>query len=105
MIHSGTIRLDPVAHAAHTASLRERLDALDVRRRSADRAIEAVLTTWRGHAADAFRERWQEWSLATAGVVQDLAAAAQALELARLELVTTDEQSAMSSARIAGRLE
>ena len=70
MIHSGTVQLDPAAHAAHTASLRERLHALDVRRRSADSAIETVLTTWHGHAADAFRERWQEWSLATAGVVE-----------------------------------
>ena len=105
MIHSGTIQLDPAAHAAHTASLRERLDALDLRRRSADRAIETVLTAWRGHAADAFRARWEEWSRASAGVVEDLAAAAQALELARLELVTTDERGGLSSARIAGRLE
>ena len=105
MIHSGPVQLDPAAHAAHTAALRERLHALDVRRRSADSAIETVLTTWHGHAADAFRERWQEWSVATAGVVQDLAAAAQALELARLDLVTADERSGLSSARIAGRLE
>ncbi len=105
MILSGAVKLDPAAHAAHTASLRERLDALDVRRRRADRAIEAVLTTWHGHAADAFRERWEEWRSATAGVVQDLAAAAQGLDLARLDVVTVDERNSLSAARIAGRLE
>ena len=94
MILSGTVTLHPADHAASTADLRDRLEELDARRRRADRSIEAVLASWRGSAADAFRERWEEWSRATAAVVDDLAAAAQALDLARADLVRADAASA-----------
>lgn len=104
MILSGTINLDPAAHAATTAALRERLEDLDVRRRRADRSIEGVLASWRGSAADAFRARWEEWSAATAGVVDDLAVAAQALDLARGDLASADDGGEIASDQIAGRL-
>lgn len=83
MILSGTITLDPAAPSATTAALRERLEDLDRRRRRADSSIERVLATWRGDAADAFRARWEEWSTAMAGAVDELAVATQALDLAR----------------------
>ncbi|RYC10465.1 WXG100 family type VII secretion target [Nocardioides zhouii] len=104
MILSGTITLDPAAHAATTAALRERLEDLDVRRRRADRSIEGVLATWRGSAADAFRARWEEWSAATAGVVEELAVATQALDLARAGLAAADDGAGGSSERLEGRL-
>ena len=84
MILSGT--LTPPDHVASTAELRARLAELDARRRRADSAIERVLATWHGAAADAFRVRWTEWSAANAGVVDDVAAAAQALDLARADV-------------------
>lgn len=101
MILSGTITLSPAEHAATTAELRARLEDLDVRRRRADRSIEAVLATWRGAAADAFRARWEEWSAATAGVVDDLAVAAQALDLARADAVGADASSEQRTRRLA----
>ncbi len=104
MILSGTVTLDPAAHAASTAVLRERLEDLDVRRRRADRSIETVLATWRGSAADAFRVRWEEWSTATAGVVSELSEAAQALDLARGDLAGADALAVGSSDLLAGRL-
>lgn len=104
MILSGTLTLDPAAHAASTAALRARLEDLDLRRRRADRSIETVLATWRGSAADAFRIRWEEWSTATAGVVSELSEAAQALDLARGDLATADSSVAGSSDLLAGRL-
>ena len=104
MILSGTTTLSPADHAATTTELRARLEDLDARRRRADRSIETVLATWRGDAADAFRERWQQWSTATAGVVKDLSAVAQALDLARSDLTSTDSSSGASSQRLAGRL-
>ena len=104
MILSGTITLSPADHAATTAELRARLEDLEARRRRADHSIESVLATWRGDAADAFRARWEEWSTATAGVVDELVAAAQALDLARSDLATADCASGTSSERLAGRL-
>lgn len=104
MILSGTVTLDPAGHAASTAALRARLEDLDVRRRRADRSIEAVLTSWRGGAADAFRARWEEWSAATASVVDELSVAAQALDLARGDLVSSDALVGSSSDRLAVRL-
>lgn len=104
MILSGTVALDPAAHAATTAALRGRLEDLDVRRRRADRSIEGVLATWRGSAADAFRSRWEEWSVATAGVVDELAAAVQALDLARADLASADEGAGVVSDLLDGRL-
>ena len=104
MILSGTITLDPAAHAATTAALRERLEDLDVRRRRADLSIEGVLATWRGSAADAFRSRWEEWSVATAGVVAELAAATQALDLARADLTSADDGAGVAAERLEGRV-
>ena len=104
MILSGTITLDPAAHAATTAALRERLEDLDDRHRRADRSIEGVLATWRGSAADAFRARWVEWSAATAGVVEELAVATQALDLARGGLAAADSEAGSSSERLEDRL-
>ncbi|MCF6376462.1 WXG100 family type VII secretion target [Nocardioides KLBMP 9356] len=103
MILSGTVSLHPADHAASTADLRDRLEDLDARRRRADHSIEAVLASWRGSAADAFRERWEEWSRATAAVVDDLAAAAQALDLARADLVGADVASAGATRRVEER--
>jgi WXG100 family type VII secretion target len=104
MILSGTVTLDHAAHAATTAALRERLEDLDARRRRADRSIEGVLATWRGSAADAFRARWEEWSAATAGVVDELAVAAQALDLARADLTTADDGAGLASELLEDRL-
>lgn len=104
MILSGTITLDPAAPAATTAALRERLEDLDARRCRADRSIEGVLATWRGSAADAFRSRWEEWSAATAGVVEELAAATQALDLARGDLASAEGRACCASERLGGRL-
>jgi WXG100 family type VII secretion target len=104
MILSGTITLDPAAHAATTAALRDRLEDLDVRRRRADQSIEGVLATWRGSAADVFRAKWEEWSAATAGVVEELAAAVQALDLARADVTSADTLGEGVADRLAGRL-
>ena len=101
MILSGTITLSPSDHVATTAELRARLEDLDARRRRADLSIEAVLGTWRGGASDAFRARWEEWSSATAGVVEELAAAAQALDLARADAVAADSSSEQLARRLA----
>ena len=101
MILSGTITLSPSDHLATTADLRARLEDLDARRRRADRTIEAVLGTWRGGASDAFRTRWEEWSSATAGVVAELGAAAQALDLARADAVAADSSSEQLARRLA----
>jgi WXG100 family type VII secretion target len=104
MILSGTITLDPAAHAATTAALRNRLEDLDVRRRRADQSIEGVLASWRGSAADVFPVKWEEWSAATARVVEELAAALQALDLARDDLTSADTLGEDAADRLAGRL-
>ena len=100
MILSGTVTLDPADHAASTDALRARLEDLDLRRRRADHSIETVLATWRGGAADAFRERWEEWSAATASVVGELAAAVQALDLVRADVLAADASARAASERL-----
>ena len=91
MILSGTITLSPSNPLATTADLRARLE---------DRTIEAVLGTWRGGASDSLRTRWEEWSSATAGVVDELAAAAHALDLARADALAADSSSEQLGRRL-----
>lgn len=104
MIISGTISLDTAAHAATTAAVRQRLEHLDERRRAAEQSVERVLATWHGDAAEAFRGRWDAWNLGALGVIDQLAAAADALDLVRHDLTGADQQSAHSGGRLAGRL-
>jgi WXG100 family type VII secretion target len=104
MIISGTIELDPAAHAATTAALRSRLEHLEERRRSAELSIDHVLATWRGDAADTFRSRWEEWNGGARAVIDQLASATEALEEVRRDVTGVDQGCARSSVRLAGRL-
>ena len=104
MIISGTLQLDPVAHAAATATLADRLSDLEARRRAATSAVECLLAAWRGDAAAAFREQWGVWSLASAGVVDDLGAAVDALAAAASDVVATDDQRSVAGDHLRGRL-
>lgn len=104
MILSGTITLDPAAHAASTASVRLRLEQLEERRGRAERSVEHVLSTWRGEAARRFRTRWVEWNDGALTVIDQLTAAADALDRVRRDVTDVDHRSAGSTARLAGRL-
>ena len=91
MIISGTLQLDPVAHAAATASLADRLADLESRRRAATSAVDKLLAAWHGDAASAFQEQWEVWSSAAAGVVGDLGAAVDALPAAASDVMAADD--------------
>lgn len=104
MIISGTIALDPAAHAATTAALRLRLEHLDERRRGAQQSVERVLGTWRGDAADLFRTRWEEWDRGALTVIDQLSVAADALDHVRRELIGADHESEQSAGWLEGRL-
>lgn len=104
MILSGTLQLDPQAHAAATASLGDRLADLDARRRSAETTVQALLAGWRGDAAAAFREQWEVWSSAATGVVDELGAAVDALTPTASDLVGVDEGRGVASDHLRGRL-
>jgi len=104
MIISGTLQLDPVAHAAATASLADRLSDLEARRRAATSAVDRLLAAWHGDAASAFREQWEVWSGAAAGVVGDLGAAVDALPAAASEVVAADDQRGVALHHLSGRL-
>lgn len=104
MIISGTIALDPAAHAASTAAVRLRLEHLAERRRSAEQSVEHVLASWRGEAAELFRTRWEEWNRGALAVIDQLSVAVDGLEQARLELTGADSNSAQTGARLTGRL-
>ena len=104
MILSGTIALDPAAHAASTASIRARLAQLDERRRGAEQSVDRVLASWRGEAAELFRGRWEEWNRGALAVIEQLSVAADGLEQVRRDLVTTDERRGESAGRLTGRL-
>ncbi|WP_416954248.1 WXG100 family type VII secretion target [Nocardioides sp. T5] len=103
MIISGTLQLDPAAHAAATSSFGDRLSDLDARRRAAESVVDGLLATWRGDAASAFHEQWDVWSRAAAGVVDDLGAAVDALPAAA-DVVGADEHRGLASDHLRGRL-
>ena len=104
MIISGTIALDPAAHAASTAAVRLRLEQLAERRRSAERSVERVLASWHGDAAELFRSRWEEWNRGALAVIDQLSVAADGLERVRRDLTGTDRDSAQGAGRLSGRL-
>lgn len=104
MILSGTLQLDPAAHAAATASLGDRLSDLDMRRRAAESAVESLLATWRGDAASAFRAQWEVWSRAASGVVDDLGAAVDALPAAASDVAGADDRRGVAGDHLRGRL-
>jgi WXG100 family type VII secretion target len=104
MIISGTITLDPAPHAAATAAVRQRLEHLEERRRSAECSVEHVLATWRGEAADLFRTRWEEWNRGALAVIDQLSAALAGLDQVRRDLADVDHQGAQSAVRLSGRL-
>lgn len=104
MILSGTITLDPAAHAASTAAVRLRLERLAERRRSAACSVEQVLATWRGEAAELFRTRWQEWDRGALAVIDQLSLAVDALDRARADVTGADATSAEDVGRLTGRL-
>ncbi|MDR7252311.1 uncharacterized protein YukE [Nocardioides sp. BE266] len=104
MIFSGTLALDPASHAASTSSLRTRLSDLESRRRSARDAVELVLETWHGEAADRFLVHWQEWDRGALLVTEQLAAGIEALDRVRADVVGVDRARACASADLAGRL-
>jgi WXG100 family type VII secretion target len=105
MTTSGTVHLDPAAHAAASTRLDDRLRDLDTRRRAAEASVERLLAAWHGEAATAFASQWETWSSAAAGVVDDLGAAVAALSGARGDIVTTDSHVSQRPAATAGRLE
>ncbi len=104
MIFSGTLALDPALHAACTDTLRSRLADLERRRRSPAPAVERVLETWHGDAAEHFRSRWEEWDRGAVRVVEQLAAGISALDRVRADVVATDGACAERPVRLAGRL-
>jgi WXG100 family type VII secretion target len=104
MIISGAIALDPSSHAATTASVRERLEQLEERRRTAELSVDRVLAAWRGEAADHFRGRWTEWNDGASSVIDQLSLAADALDQVRRDLASADRSSGQATARLAGRL-
>ena len=104
MILSGTLRLDPAAHAAATASLGDRLSDLDARRRTAESTVESLLATWHGDAAATFRAQWEVWSRAASGVVDDLDAAVDALPAAACDVVAVDDRRGVAGDHLRGRL-
>jgi WXG100 family type VII secretion target len=105
MTTSGTVHLDPAAHAAASTRLDDRLRDLDTRRRAVEATVERLLAAWHGEAATAFASQWEAWSSAAAGVVDDLGAAVAALSGARGDLVTTDSHVSQRPVPMAGRLE
>lgn len=104
MILSGTLHLDPAAHAAATTSLSDRLADLDARRAAAESAVAGLLATWHGEAATAFRAEWESWREAAASVSSSLASAITALDRARADVVDADDGSSGRSAMLEGRL-
>jgi WXG100 family type VII secretion target len=105
MTSSGTVHLDPAAHAAASTRLDDRLRDLDARRRAAEASVERLLAAWHGEAASTFASQWATWSSAAAGVVDGLGAAVAALSGARGDLVSADTVVSQRPAAMAAHLE
>jgi WXG100 family type VII secretion target len=104
MILSGTLQLDPVTHAAATATLVDRLADLEERRRTATSVVDDLLASWHGDAASAFRGQWEAWSRAATAVVDDLGAGLAAVRAASSDIETADERRGVVGDHLRGRL-
>jgi WXG100 family type VII secretion target len=105
MTTSGTVHLDPTAHAAAATLLDDRLRELDARRRTAEASVERLLSTWHGEAATAFGSQWATWGSAASSVVADLGGDVAALAGARGDLVAADTGASQHPRAMAGHLE
>jgi uncharacterized protein YukE len=104
MTSSGTVHLDPAAHAAASTRLDDRLRDLDARRRAAEASVERLLAAWHGEAASTFASQWATWSSAASGVVDGLGATVAALPGARGDLVSSDTVVSQRPSAMAGQL-
>jgi WXG100 family type VII secretion target len=104
MIISGSVALDRAAHAAASSDLAARLAGLDERRRSAELAIDVLLSSWCGEAATHFASRWQEWDAGARDVIDALSALLGAVDLARADIDEADASGAVTAERLLGRL-
>jgi uncharacterized protein YukE len=68
-----TVQLDADV-PARVAALAARAASMQEERLATGRQVQALLTAWRGDAADAFAEAWREWERCTGEVVAALAA-------------------------------
>jgi WXG100 family type VII secretion target len=105
MIISGSVALDRAAHAAASSDLAARLAGLDERRRSAELAIDVLLSSWCGEAATHFASRWQEWDAGARDVIDALSALLGAVDLARADVDGADASGAEAAERLLGRLQ
>jgi WXG100 family type VII secretion target len=80
-----------VGAANHTALAADRLQ-LDLSRIAAE--VESLLTGgWKGPAADAFRECWDDWVAGSRDVIEGLSAISSLLDATRLAYVEGDAAS------------
>jgi len=91
------------------AEVREAAGVLRRDRASIDERVQSFLDAgWRGVAAEAFSEAWQDWLTAATDVEEGLAAMAELLDATQRDFNTQDDASQANldkiSARIVARL-
>ncbi|HWM72881.1 MAG TPA: WXG100 family type VII secretion target [Nocardioides sp.] len=91
------------------AEVREAAGVLRRDRASIDERVQGFLDAgWRGVAAEAFSEAWQDWLTAATDVEEGLAAMAELLDATQRDFNTQDDASQANldkiSARIVARL-
>lgn len=99
-----TIQLDRARFATSAAVLAERADDLASRRTDAAKAVEGLLSEWRGEAADRFRELWEEWRGGADEVLAALRGQVDALSGTARDLDAADRSASGAQALIAQRL-
>ncbi|MCW2813914.1 MAG: hypothetical protein JWN84_1369 [Nocardioides sp.] len=88
---------------AAVAELRDVADSLAGARRRTDLVVDVLLDGgWSGHAADAYREGWDDWRGGCDRVLASLAAMAELIAGAHADQVETDEHAASGLRSLAG---
>lgn len=100
----GTLSADETAFRDTVADLHDAAARLTSCRERAARSVDALLGSWRGTAASAYAEGWDEWRHGAARVLDGLTTMATLLDAASADYVSVDASSGSSLDRLTARL-
>jgi WXG100 family type VII secretion target len=98
------IRLDPAQLSLGADALEARAADMATRRTQVEASVDALLSGWRGAAADRFAGLWEEWRTGADGVIAGLSASAAAVRAARDDVSLADSSSSETHLLLAQRL-
>ncbi|WP_159081279.1 WXG100 family type VII secretion target [Nocardioides sediminis] len=98
------VRLDPAQLSIGADRVEARAADMATRRAQVGAAVDALLSTWHGAAAERFAGLWEEWRDGADTVIAGLSTSAVALRAARDDVTLADTSSSETHDLLATRL-